>query len=311
MAYWPGDGRGACRTDSRRRGRADRARAAGLQERPRRTARARAARGGGRRVGARRDPRHPAHGPRRRVLRRSRPRVDEDRRRLHARAEPGGRRPDGGAVRGRRPLAQGGRGARAGRGARRRRRPRGGRRHRGGGRGRALRLHRGSAGIGAGRDLALRDPQDRRLGRARAVPDRRALRGGAGRGGGARPPRGAAWRARRGRRRLRPRAAPGRSRSDRGGQGADPQRRGAAPRGRARADDRDDRRAPRVGRGPGRAHGLPGEAQAWLGEADEGLHRSERESGGAAQHPQIRTCSRTRARRAGRRDRGRAGSSRC
>ena len=71
--------------------------------------------------------------------------------------------------------------------ARRRRRPRGRLRHRRRRRARRVRIHRGQARHRAGGDLAVRAREDRRLGRAGAVPDRHALRRGAGQGDRARP----------------------------------------------------------------------------------------------------------------------------
>ena len=65
------------------------------------------------------------------------------------------------------------------RGARRRRRPRRRLRRRRRGRRRGVRVHRSRARHPAGDDLAVRRPQDRHLGRARAVPERRAILGGA------------------------------------------------------------------------------------------------------------------------------------
>ena len=76
---------------------------------------------------------------------------------------------------------------------------------------RDLRVHRDQAGHPAGDDLAVRAAEDRRLGRARAVPHRHALRRRTGQGDRPGPRGGARGRARRDGAALRDRAAVGRA----------------------------------------------------------------------------------------------------
>ncbi len=89
-----------------------------------------------------------------------------------------------------------------------------------------VRLHRGQARDSAGRDLAVRAREDRPLGGARAVSDRRAFLGGARAGDRARSRGRAGGGAGCGGRTLRPRTADGRSRGNRRREGAHPAGRG-------------------------------------------------------------------------------------
>ncbi len=110
------------------------------------------------------------------LLRGGRPRVDEARRELHDGGEPARLGRARAALPRSRRARQARRRARAGRRARRRDRPRRRVRRRRRGRGRGLRDDRGAPRDHSRRDLALRRPEDRRIARARVVPDGRACR---------------------------------------------------------------------------------------------------------------------------------------
>src|SRR5207245_7735396 len=128
-----------------------------------------------------------------------------------------------------------------------------------------VRLHRGAAWHHPGRDLALRGAEDRRVGGARAVPERRAVRGGEGGGdrpGAGRRPRGGPGRGRGG---PRAGAAQGGAAGGGGSQGPDPRGGLASGRGRAALHGRAHRGDPRGGRGARGDERVPGEAEARLG----------------------------------------------